>query len=84
MRGRRGEEGSAPSSGNPRSGVLTPPGALFINTQAGCRQGITLKVMGSEVRGQPRRPRGDRSLHLYRLLTAWLDQPNSPTAVWDC
>lgn len=55
---------------NPQSGVWAPPGSLFINTQRGHRQGGTLKVVGSEVRGQQGCQRGDQSLRLSWLLVA--------------
>lgn len=75
-------EGSAPSGASPRSGVLAPPGTLFINTPRGSQRGVTLKVVGSEVRGQRRRRWGDPSLHLHKPLPACRAQPGCPAAVW--
>lgn len=69
---------------NPRSGVLAPPRTLFINTPRGHRRGVTLKVVGSEVRGQQRRRPGDPSLHLLKLQTACRAQPSRPTAIRGC
>ena len=79
-----GTESSAPPGVNPRSGVLAPPGVLFINTPRGHRQGVTLKVVGLEVRGQRGRRRGDPSLRLCGLLAARLGRSGDPTAVRGC
>lgn len=78
-----GAEGSAPS------GVIRDPGfwprrELFINTPRGHRRGVTLKVVGSEVRGQQGRRRGDPSIHLHKLQTACRAQPSRPTAISGC
>lgn len=79
-----GTESSAPPGVNPRSGVLAPPGVLFINTPRGHRQGVTLTVVRLEVRGQRGRRRGDPALRLCGLLAARRCRSGDPTAVRGC